>query len=202
VDFINILQKDLLGAQPENREMTMHLKLPSVEMTPEAMQDLEDRGMILRLAPGRFSPEIHDDEPPPNEVYQSDERYGPHKLIACSLNTTEAVKNFVYHPDREEFLFIGNPESKPSYLVVSLLYKDEFEHMVRTQQLGSEHLVALRMKFNDPLVSFFTMNAYVPHGEVTVHGAGLPATYFVTESRDIKGEKIELGGYSWEVTGS
>ncbi len=151
----------------------MHLILPPIEMTPAVMQDLEDRGLILRLAPGRFAPQVNHDEPAPTLVYCSSEEFGPHKLIACSLNTTEAVKNFVYHPDREEFLLIGDPASKPSYLVVSLLKKEAFEAKARAGQLTQADFVALRMKFNDPQVSFFTMNAFVPHGEVTVAGEGL-----------------------------
>ncbi len=177
----------------------MRIQLKAVEMTPEVMQDLENRGLILRLAPGRFAPQVNGNEPPATEVYCSSELYGPHKLIACSLNTTEATKIFGFHPDREEFLFIGNPDSKPAYLVVALLLKEEFEKKTRTNSLSATDFVALRIKFNDPLVSFFTMNAYVPHGEVTVPGEGSPATFFVTESRDIKSEELDLHGYSWDV---
>ncbi|HEX7556309.1 MAG TPA: hypothetical protein VF338_06770 [Leptolinea sp.] len=177
----------------------MHLFLQPVEMTPSLMQELEDKGLILRLAPGRFAPAVNGDEPPPTEVYSSADEFGPHKLIACALNTTEATRNFNFHPDREEFLLIGNPESRPAFLVISRLLAPAFEEKARAKKLSPDDFVALRMKFNDPQVSFFTMNATVPHGEVTVPGSGAPATFFVTESRDITGLKPDLGGYTWEV---
>jgi hypothetical protein len=177
----------------------MHLQLEPVEMTSAVMQDLEDAGLIIRLAPGRLAPPVNNDEPLPNNVYISKPEYGPHKLIACALNTTEATRNFNYHPDHEEFLLIGNPDCRPAYLVISRLLTHEFEARTRAGALTAADLIALRIKFNDPLVSFFTMKPFVPHGEVTVPGNGPHATFFVTESSGLPVIKPELAGYTWEV---
>jgi hypothetical protein len=43
------------------------------------------------------------------------------------------------------------------------------------------------------------MNAYVPHGEVTVSGPGKIATFYVTEPRDVKIEPMELNDFHWDV---
>lgn len=177
----------------------MRLQLEPVEMTPDVMQDMEDAGLIIRLAPGRLAPRVNHDEPAPVNVYITKPEYGPHKVIACALNTTEAVKNFNYHPDHEEFLLIGNPDCRPAYLVVSRLLTPEFEAKTHAGTLTSADLIALRMKFNDPLVSFFTMRPFVPHGEVTVPGSKPPATFFVTESSGLPVIKPDLAGYTWEV---
>jgi hypothetical protein len=177
----------------------MHLQLEPVEMTPDVMQEMEDAGLIIRLAPGRLAPPVNLDEPAPTNVYITKPEYGPHKLIACALNTTDAIRNFNYHPDHEEFLLIGHPDSRPAYLVVSRLLTPEFEAKARAGTLSPADFIALRMKFNDAQVSFFTMKPFVPHGEVTVPGSGEPATFFVTESSGLPVIKPELAGFTWEV---
>jgi len=179
--------------------MTTNLLLSSIEMTPQVMQDLQNRGLIIRLTPGGHFPKVGENESDAVVVYSSEERYGPHKLIGCAINAADSAKYFGYHPDREEFLLIGDPSSKPVHLVVALCFKKEFEKKAREKTLSTADFIALRMKFNDPQVSFFTMNAYVPHGEVTVTGPGKIPTFYVTEPRDIKIEAMELNGYHWDV---
>jgi hypothetical protein len=177
----------------------MRLQLEPVEMTPAVIQQLEDVGLIIRLAPGRLAPPVNNDEPTPVNVYITKPEYGPHKVIACALNTTEAIKNFNYHPDHEEFLLIGNPDCRPSFLVISRLFTPEFEAKARAGSLSAADFIALRMKFNDPQVSFFTMRPFVPHGEVTIPGNEPPATFFVTESSGLPVIKPELAGFTWDV---
>ena len=47
-------------------------------------------------------------------LYESDERYGPHKLICASLNTREVRLGF--HPDNEEIFLPNLAESvNPCY---------------------------------------------------------------------------------------
>jgi len=177
----------------------MRIQLEPVEMTPAVMQQLEDAGLIIRLAPGRLAPPVNNDEPAPNNVYITAAEYGPHKLIACALNTIDATKNFNYHPDHEEFLLIGSNDCRPSFLVVSRLFTPEFETKARAGTLSADDFIALRMTFNDPQVSFFTMRPFVPHGEVTVPGSQPPATFFVTESSGLPVIKPDLAGYTWDV---
>lgn len=179
--------------------MTTNLQLPSTEMTPKVMQNLQDRGLIIRLTPGGHAPVVGENESSAVILYASDEQYGPHKLIGCGINATDSTKYFGYHHDREEFLLIGDPSCKPVHLVVALCLKEEFEKKAREKTLSPDDFIALRMKFNDPQVSFFTMNAYVPHGEVTVSGPGKIATFYVTEPRDVKIEPMELNNFHWDV---
>jgi hypothetical protein len=179
--------------------MMMRLQIPSTEMTPRVMQDLQTRGLINLLSPGGFAPVVGENESDATVIYSSEDRYGPHKLISCSINATDPTKYFGYHPEREEFLLIGDPDTKPIHLVVALCKKDVFEAMARQKALSADDFVALRMKYNDPQVSFFTMNPFFPHGEVTVAGPGKIGTFFVTEPRDIVIEPVVLNGYTWEV---
>jgi len=59
--------------------------------------------------------------------------------------------------------------------------------------------VCLRVKWNDPEVSFFTMLADVPHGEAITAAEGRNPTFYVTESRDLPNDLFDLGGYELTV---
>ncbi len=51
------------------------------------------------------------------------------------------------------------------------------------------------MRYNDPEVSFFTMLREVPHGEATAEVPGRPATFYVTEPRDMGTDLTPFGDY-------
>ena len=107
---------------------------------------------------------------------------------------------FGTHPDNEEFLLIGNPDSQPMYLAVALCLRAEFEEKVRTGRLRTEDLVMIECRYNDPEVSFFVMRAGVPHGEAIAPAAGKPPPSFsVTESRDLPLDVIDLRKYRLPV---
>ena len=106
---------------------------------------------------------------------------------------------FATHPDNEEFLLIGNPDTKPMYLAVALSMREEFEEKVKTGTLTPEDLILLRCKYNDPEVSFFVMLKDVPHGEAIVEADLPPATFYVTESRDLLLDVIEMRKYRLKV---
>jgi hypothetical protein len=65
--------------------------------------------------------------------------------------------------------------------------------------MTAKDFVALRVKFNDPEVSYFVMLKDTPHGEVTVDEPGIPASFYVTEPRDIIIEKVNFGDYQLKV---
>ena len=69
-------------------------------------------------------PRGHDRAAQPGEtlgesIYETADRYGPHKLIAVTVNHAEFAA-FGTHPDNEEFPLIGNPDSQPICLAVAL----------------------------------------------------------------------------------
>jgi hypothetical protein len=75
----------------------------------------------------------------------------------------------------------------------------ELEGKIKNRTLVAQDFLALRMKFNDPEVSFFTMLKDVPHGEVTVDGPERCASFYVTEPRDILIDQIDLCEYKLQV---
>ena len=153
----------------------MDIEMAPIEMTPETMQDLEDRGLIIRMRPGS------------------------HELIAVTVDREEFA-GFGTHPDNEEFLLIGEPETNPMYLAVALCGRDEFEEKVKLGRLAPSDLVLLRCKYSDPELSFFVIRKGVPHCEAIVDADQPPATFFVTESRDLPLDLVQMRKYRLRVS--
>jgi len=174
--------------------MREKLELLAVEMTPERMQDLEDRQLIVRLCPGHHELPAPAGETHWKAIYESDLSYGPHKLITVTVNRS-TLASFGTHPDHEEFLLIGNANTKPMYLIICLHKKVELARRIAAHLLKPEDFVCLRVTYNDPQVSFFTMLAEVPHGEAVADGVGRPASFYVTEPRDLGIELTKFGSY-------
>jgi len=177
----------------------MFIELEPREMTPELMMDLESRGLIIRLCPGNHSSNPGWNESKSDDIYASDSSSGPHKLIVATINTLVPDPYFGTHIGNEEFLMIGDPATKPLYLIVSLSKRDELIARIDSHCLSADDFVALHIKYNDPEVSFFTMLADVPHGEVTVDSLDKPPSFYVTEGRDIVINVISFGDYQVNV---
>jgi hypothetical protein len=172
--------------------------LRSVEMTGQIMEDLEKRGLIMRLCPK------HDElDAPPGEtvwelLYTPKEGYGPHRLITVTVNR-EAFAGFGTHPDNEEFLLIGDSDTQPMYLVISFLNEAELAAKIAADALVESDFIALRVKYNDPEVSFFVMRAGIPHGEAIVDCGKKPASFYVTESLNLPLNLTALGNYELKI---
>jgi hypothetical protein len=167
-------------------------------MTAVIMSDLERRNLIVRLGPGR-----HDLPAMPGQtldlpIYRSADRHGPHMLISVTVNRVPFA-DFATHPDNEDFLFLGDPDTKPLYLVVALMRRAELAAKIVACTVSSADFVCLLVKWNDPEVSFFTLLADVPHGEAITDTEGRNPTFYVAESRDLPNDLFDLGGYELTV---
>jgi hypothetical protein len=177
------------------------ISLQPVKMSEQIMDDLEKRGLIIRLCPG------HDElEAPPGEtswklIYEPKEGYGPHRLISVSVNQ-EGFARFGLHPDNEEFWLIGREDVQPMYLVISLIDAGALDAKIAGGVLSEDDFIALTVKFNDPALSFFVVREGVPHGETIVDRGKSPASFYVTESRDLPLDLTKWGEYSLEIASS
>lgn len=181
--------------------MKSTIRLRPVEMTPAVMQDLEDRGLIIRLCPNHHELPVRPGQTLGKSIYESAPAYGPHKLITVTVDRPNFAA-FGAHPDNEEFLLIGDPDTKPLYLAVALYRREELDRRIAARRLGADDFVCLRVKYNDPEVSFFTMLADVPHGEAVANGAGRPASFYVTEPCDMGIELTAFGDYELGLEGA
>jgi len=164
------------------------------EMTARVMKMLERRGIIFLL-----SPDHYDLQPPEGEVgiktvYESDIKFGSHMLISATINRTE-FSAFGTHPDNEEVLLIGDPGTKPCYFLFALSDKWDIENKVKNGALSEKNFIAVKAKFNDPYVSFFTILKHNPHGEVTITGPGEPPSFYVIEQTNLPLEILDFGPY-------
>jgi hypothetical protein len=172
--------------------------LRPVEMTGEVMEFLERRGLITRLCPN------HDELAPPlgeiawKMLYEPKEGYGPHKIISVTVNREEFAA-FGVHPDNEEFWLIGDDDTQPMYLAISLISAEELGAKISAETLEASDFIALRVKYNDPTVSFFVMRENVPHGEAIVNAGKRPPSFYVTESRDLPLPLTDMGDYRLKV---
>jgi len=162
----------------------MELTLKPTAMTEEVMADLEARGLIIRLKPGAHTFPVEEGKGMGKDIYVSDAKYGPHKIISVVVNHT-LFSAFGTHSDNEEFILLGGINERPLYLLVSYLSTAALEQKISDKTLSAEDFVCLHCKHNDPNLSFFTMLKDVPHGEAAGSGEGMPPSFYVTEPADI-----------------
>ncbi|MEG2951506.1 MAG: hypothetical protein RR946_12480 [Clostridia bacterium] len=176
----------------------INLDLQPVEMTPQVMQALEDKGCITRLCANHEQLHAPAGQTTWQQMYEPKDHYGPHKLITIRVNR-ETFAAFGTHPDAEAFWLIGDENTQPMYLAIALLKKQAMEQKIAEQTLSAEDFTLLHIRYNDPLVSFFIMNAEIPHGEAIVDHQQPPAAFYVTESRDLPLHVTDFGEYSLRI---
>jgi hypothetical protein len=179
--------------------MKTTINLKPVEMTGQTMIDLEKKGLIIRLCPGHDELDALRGETLWKLIYEPKEGYGPHRLITVTVNR-DVFTGFGIHPDNEEFWLIGSSDTQPMYLVISFLTAKELAEKINTGKLEVTDFIALHIKYNDPLVSFFVMRAGVPHGEAIVNRGKKPASFYVTESLNLPLDLISFGDYRIKIS--
>jgi len=176
------------------RELVLEVR----PVSEEAFSILEERGLLQRLLPPSEVLEVPEGGVAVERIYTTDDQFGSHMLICVGFNKSNT--ELAFHPHEEEFLLINEGrEQKPLILVIGLHLEEEFQKLVSTGQLKADDLWALEMKFNDPCLSFFTMNASTPHCEVTVPGPGPASVFFVTEPSRMSKCPIDMGDYSLTI---
>lgn len=176
----------------------MKLVVKPVVVTEELMEYLEEKKVITRICPGHDPLDTAKGEARCETVYSTDFRFGPHKLICVTINTSEP-RNFMYHSDKEDFMLIDKPGTAELILTVSLLHKDELNRKVEAGTLSIEDFVSMVCKANDPYLSFFTMNPYYPHVETCRVPSENPPSFYVGEPRDLDENLIDFKRYQLTI---
>lgn len=171
--------------------MNLALHLPVYEMTPELMGDLEQRGVLIRIAPGTHESHPVQGEIGIVEISTTADEFGPHMLLSATINRSTFAA-FGTHPDNEEVYLIGDPQTKPLYFLFGLCKRSEFEAKIANGTLSSDDMICVEARFNDVHVGCFLINKDFPHGEATVQGPGKPPTFFVTEPARLPLDRLSL----------
>lgn len=168
------------------------IRLHPVKMNSEIMRDLEKRGLIFLMGPGKHThKEVAPEKDVVERVYVAEKEFGSHMLLAITKNQTY-IPELRRHSGNEEFLLIGDNGQRPLYLLVALMSFDEMIGKYNSVGLTADDFVLLDCTFNDPACSFFTMYAGTPHVEFTGAGPGMPPSFYVTESSNMVTERAKM----------
>jgi hypothetical protein len=176
----------------------MKLVVKPVKATEKLMEFLEGRGVITRICPGHDHLVTAKGEARNETVYSTEPRFGPHKLICVTINTTEP-RNFMYHSDKEDFMLIDKQGAEELILTMGLLHKDELNRRIEEGIISAEDFISIICEANDPYLSFFTMNPYYPHVETCRVTSDNPPSFYVGEPRDLDENLIDLKGYQLTI---
>lgn len=176
----------------------MEIKLHVRPVTEEILLDLERRKLIQRFQPSERIVKAAPDTIEVDRIYETDPQFGSHMLICAGFN--KSTVDIAFHSDREDFLLINEGrEQKPLILVIALKSAEELKELASNGKLTGEDLLALELKFNDPRLSFFTMNSFTPHCEWTVPGPGPANVFYVTEPSQLDMQPVSLADYSIRI---
>ncbi len=174
---------------------TFKLILAPVPATEKTMDWLEERGVIRRILPGRDSQKTPAGTIAVKTIYNSHPSFGSHKLIAVTVNQAVPTR-LTAHPDREDFLLIGDALATAMILTVSLLPLAALQEKIASRTLDGSDLLALLCRMNDPQTSFFTMNPEYPHAETCIASSDTPPSFYVSEPSGLPELHVYLAPYT------
>jgi len=162
------------------------------------MKLLEQLGAITRLLTPKDLSTVEEGKFGVRTVYATNPQYGGHKLIYVITNRTTSAVNS--HPDNEDVLLInsGNP-TKPLIFVFAKYPHKEMEPKIASNTLSHKDFIALDIPFNNPRMSFFTVNKDFPHYEVTTSGPGQAPLFWVTEPTNLPLIELSLSEYTIQL---
>ncbi|MGE4357314.1 MAG: hypothetical protein AB7E08_02015 [Candidatus Omnitrophota bacterium] len=171
------------------------IRLVPQEVNSRILSFLEKRKLLRLLRPPRRGNRYGKKGCFVDKIYTTSPRFGTHKLICVTLNTSEIRLNS--HPDNEEFILINSNHHifKPLYLLLALHKHKVLEEKIRRRNLSEKDFILLRLKYNSPETSVFTLLKNTVHCEVTLGGRGSPPIFFVTEPSRLTADYINLEGY-------
>ncbi|MCR4662562.1 MAG: hypothetical protein K5622_01580 [Endomicrobiaceae bacterium] len=169
----------------------MQITLKPVKASIKIFKHLEKKGLISVLKPTDKAIKTRTKTGTVDILYTSNKRFGSHRLM-CIGKRTKKVQ-LCYHFDNEDFIFINpsNTDYQKLYLVFALDKIDIFNKKLSENLLSNKDFVAVEIVYNDPNLSFFTMLKKTVHCEVVKDEDKQHPVFFVTESSDLKNNKIK-----------
>ncbi len=174
--------------------------LKPVNVSTRIFQFLERRNLIRTLKPTQRIIQTRSQRGCVDTIYTTARSFGSHKLICVRMGPSQVYLNS--HPDNEEFLLMNASTTafKPFFIVFGLCPHRQLEDKVRKNQLSQEDFLLVRMPFNDPRFSVFSLLKDTPHCEVTAPGRGNSPIFFVAEPSKLPMRYVDFQGkYSFSV---
>jgi hypothetical protein len=175
------------------------IKLKPVNATKKIFAALEKKKLIRRLKATSKVLGAKSPKGAVSTIYSSSVSNGAHKLICVRVNSQQAKLNS--HPDNEEFIIIdpSGRRFKPLYIIIGLSKQAILKAKAGRGKLGSGDFMALRLKYNDPALSVFTMLKGTVHCEITSRGKRGGPVFFVAEPSRLKMDRLRLQGYRIQI---
>ncbi len=177
----------------------MHIKLKPVKSSIKVFNYLEKKGLISVLKPTNKAIKTRTRTGTVDILYTSNKKFGSHRLMGIGKRTKKV--QFSYHLDNEDLLFINpsNVDYQKLYLVFALDKIDVFSKKLSKNLLNEKDFIAVEVVYNDPYLSFFTVLKKTVHCEVVKDEDKQHPVFFVTESSDLKNNKIKHKDLTVEV---
>jgi len=170
--------------------------------TPGILSFLAQQGLVRPLVPTSNVLRCRRASGAAGTVYASAPRHGTHKLLSVRCTTGPIRLN--YHEDHEEFILI-HPQARlfnPLFMIIGLHKYEIMRFRADTGTLSASDFMALRLVYNDPLLSIFTMLRDTPHFEIAACGRKQAPVFFVTEPSRLKLCSARIPGYRLALEGN
>lgn len=173
------------------------IKLKPVTVTSKILSFLERRNLIRTLKPTKRVLNSKSKRGALGTIYSSSLKFGSHRLICIKPDLAKIKLNS--HPDNEDFIIINNTANKfrPLYMVIGLHKHRLLEEKAKNKKLIKDDFIFLRLRYNDPKTSIFTMLKDTPHCEFILPGDGPTPIFFVAEPGRLKMRVLKLDGYKF-----
>ena len=158
----------------------MQIILKPVKSSIKVFNYLEKKGLISVLKPTNKAIKTKTRTGIVDILYTSNKKFGSHRLMCIGKRT----KNVDY---------------QKLYLVFALDKIDVFSKKLSKNLLNEKDFIAVEVVYNDPHLSFFTVLKKTVHCEVVKDEDKQHPVFFVTESSDLKNNKIKHKDLTVEV---
>ncbi|MFA7073751.1 MAG: hypothetical protein WC234_01015 [Endomicrobiaceae bacterium] len=166
------------------------INLKPVKSSAKIFNILEKRSLIKTFKPTKKALSTKTKTGAVDILYTSKKEFASHRLM-CIGKRNKTVQ-LCYHLDNEDFIFL-NPSKidfQKLFLVFALDKIDVFEKKLSKNILKDSDFIALEIIYNNPEMSFFTMLKKTVHCEVVLNENKQHPVFFVTESSELKNNKI------------
>lgn len=171
------------------KKITIKIQKASIPL----IEELEYLRVIKRLLPPKNTPNPSENECIDETIYFTKQEYGTHKLLFVTTNLFESQASLGYHPDKEDVLLINTTKKvKPLIWVFSKINQSNIIKKINCGSLEENDFIAIKIPFNDPFLSFFTINENMPHYEFTIPGKDNCPSFWVTEPNELTTINIDL----------
>ena len=175
--------------------MKTEIYLKPVKANIKLFKLLEKKKLIRLITPTKKTISTKTKTGAVSTFYTSNTKFGTHTLISVGKRTTDIKLSS--HEDNEVFILINplNLKFKKLFLILALDKKPVFLKKFYSGNLTEKDLLAIELKFNSPLLSFFVMLKNTIHCEITDTTKGQHPVFFVAEPSKLKDNKLSSKFY-------